>query len=144
MDRLTDMPDAQCSRPAPGPGLSVAEFDAWDWRKDELIAFAKTLSVPTRGTKEALAKRIRTQLGRVYPPTETVVTEADVATSAADGVATPATLKAVIGATTRIPPRPSPQSRRAPPATGFFKAEPGESRAAALAAWFAKRNSRAG
>jgi SAP domain-containing new25 len=136
------MPDAPLSRPSFGPGLAVAEFDAWDWRKDELIAFAKTLGVPTRGTKEALAKRIRTQLGRVYPPTATVVTESEVAMNATDGVATPATLKVVIGDTTRIPPTVS-RPKSAPRATGFFKAEPGESRADALAAWFSKRNSRA-
>ncbi len=135
------MPDALCSRPVPGPGLSVAEFDAWDWRKDELIAFAKTLSVPTRGTKEARAKRIRTQLGRAYPPTATVVTEPDVTLTAANGVATPAALKVVPSGATRIPQRPSTPSQRALPAAEFFRAEPGASRAQALAVWFAKRTS---
>jgi SAP domain-containing new25 len=129
------MTDALLSRPLLGVGLAVADFDAWEWRKDELIACAKALGVPSRGTKDALSKRIRSQLGRVYPPTQTVIT--------ADGVVTPPALKVVEHDSTRLAAKTAP-SRTTPPAVGFFKAEPGQSRAQALAAWYAQRNARAG
>jgi hypothetical protein len=139
------MQDALLPRPTLGRGLPVADFDAWEWRKDELITFARALGVPTRGTKEALSRRIRSQLGRVYPPTETVIT--------ADGVVTPPALKVVapVSASMPRPAAPAPDTANVeaerPVSTspsGIFSPAPGESRAVALAAWFARRNSRAG
>ncbi len=127
-----DMTDVAQTRPPLEHGLAVADFEAWAWRKDELITFAKALGVPSRGTKEALAKRIRSQLGRVYPPTQTVIT--------ADGVLTPPALRIVERNTAHIDTNTAPP--HAPPqAAGYFTAVPGESRAQALAAWFAQRNS---
>ncbi len=112
------MPETLLSRPELILSLPVSEFDAGTWRKDELIAFAKVLGVPMKGTKAAVTARIRTQLLRRNPPTESVATGA-VASSAA-----PPSLTSSV-----TPQQP----------TDFFRAEPGQSRAQALAAWFASR-----
>lgn len=141
------MPAITATRPQLVVGMSASEFDAGEWRKDELTAFASVLGIPSRGTKAALSARIRSQLGRVHPPTATVHTPAAHAVDD-ETIPTPATLKVVEvePAARRAPEvRPAPQQPVAAvpaPTTGFFRAEPGQSRAQALAAWFASRNTR--
>jgi SAP domain-containing new25 len=137
-DRPVGMPASPETKTPLAVGISVPAFDAGSWRKEDLIAFARELGIPTSGTKDALTKRIRGQLGRVHPPTETVVTPSHVAEAESDTVITPAVLKAIEEPATRIAPRePAPAS--ATPPTNFFRAAPGQSRSQALAAWFASR-----
>jgi hypothetical protein len=50
------------ARPEASPHLSAREFDRWYWTKAELIAFARTLSIPTGGSKLEVAERIRSVL----------------------------------------------------------------------------------
>jgi hypothetical protein len=136
------MPATTATRPQLVVGIPASEFDAGDWRKDELTAFATLLGIPSRGTKAALSARIRSQLGRVHPPTTTVHTPP----GDDDTIPTPATLKVVESAPTLRRGEPGSTALPSPAAvahtqpTGFFKAAPGQSRAQALAAWFASRN----
>ncbi len=53
-------PSAETSPPA--SAISIGAFDAGTWRKDELIAIAKSLSITTNGTKADIADRIRITL----------------------------------------------------------------------------------
>ncbi|HNP59052.1 MAG TPA: DUF6434 domain-containing protein [Gordonia sp. (in: high G+C Gram-positive bacteria)] len=54
------MPES--ARPPLTPALPAAEFTRWYWRKDELVAFARTLGIATSGAKELLAQRIAVTL----------------------------------------------------------------------------------
>jgi hypothetical protein len=131
--RLTHVPVSTDVRPQLVEGLSAGEFDAWDWPKTELTKFARHLGIPSTGTKAALAARIRKRLPvgqdvavldlaaeimRMPEPTVEVVTSASPAMASR-------------------PPSAPPASSTAP---GFFRgATDGQTRAQALAAWFAQR-----
>ncbi len=146
------MPETLLSRPELILSLPVTEFETGTWRKDELIAFAKVLGVPMKGTKAAVTARIRTQLLRRNPPTESVANDAaetrrrtstctPVETIAveAPSPATPAALPLVV---TSPAPASAPLPTASPMPADFFRAEPGQSRAQALAAWFASRKAK--
>ena len=99
---------------------TVSEFDARRWRKEELLALARSLSIPTKGSKAELAARIRiTLVRRSMIPTPEVHVGATAGTAHSDEKLMPET---------------------PPPVRDFFKAAPGDSRAKALAAWFAARS----
>lgn len=107
------------SQPQQAAVPSVSEFDAGRWRKDELLAFAKSLQIPTKGNKAELVARIRlTLVRRSMSPTP----EVHIGTSAAASV----------------PPAASAQ-RTSAAARDFFRADSSGPRATALAAWFAGR-----
>jgi hypothetical protein len=110
------------SQPALAVTLTVSEFDDRRWRKDELLALARLLSIPVKGSKAELVARIRITLVR-----RSMIATPEVHVGAA--------------ATTAA----SNQSSRAAtslPARDFFRAAPGESRSKALAAWYASRSGR--
>jgi hypothetical protein len=119
-------PSAETSPPA--RAISIAEFDAGTWRKDELIALARTLSIPTKGTKADIADRIRVTLIR-----RSISTAVEVHT----GTPTAATSGSGAGSTATPTVDARPPVRNA--STDFFRETPGESRAKGLAAWFARR-----
>ena len=118
-------------RPPRAAGLAVEEFDARDWRKDELIAFARTIGIPSWGKKPALGARVRRQLvaqqARIEqedtPPAD--IAALDVADSSSSG-----------DAGIQDAPRPSPSAVTRPQ---FFREVSGQTRAQALAAWYASR-----
>ena len=122
------------SRPPLFAGLPVREFDAWEWRKNELTAFARVLGIPSTGTKAAIAMRVRKRLAVL----EGTSTE------------TPEDAAPAVAATSTIPPPQTPtvevRTPAAPlePSREFFAATPGVSRAQALADWYARRKSAAG
>lgn len=115
----------------PAADISVGEFDAGTWRKDELIALARTLGIPTKGTKADLADRIRTTLmWRSITPSIEVRTGVSAAgASLADGASATAHQR-------------DDQSRVQTAVPDFFRETAGESRAEGLAAWFARRTVR--
>jgi hypothetical protein len=112
-----------CATAAPQPelavNLTVSEFDDRRWRKDELLALARSLSIPTKGTKTELVARIRiTLMRRSMTATPEVHVGATASPARSIQESTPGLLL---------------------PARDFFRAAPGESRSKALAAWFASR-----
>jgi hypothetical protein len=107
-------------------GLPASEFDAWEWRKAELMAFARALGIPTTGAKAALAPRIRK---RLHANTQcAAAAQRDVRDSPA---VTPLPLQPTVEVHT------SSSSRDA--GRAFFQAAPGMSRAQSLAQWYATR-----
>ena len=50
------------SKPALRPGISVTEYRAYYWMKDDLIVFARQLGLPTHGYKPELSARIDRRL----------------------------------------------------------------------------------
>ena len=116
-------------RPLPA-GLPIEEFDARNWRKDELIACARTLGIPSWGKKPALAARVRRRLvaqqGRRTTPGVT-----DAVPAATTG-STPAALASPT-------PVDAPLSLRALARPQFFREVPGLTRSQALAQWYARR-----
>lgn len=123
------MSSTTLSRPPLFAGLPVAEFEAWEWRKAELTAFARSLGIPATGTKAAVAARIRTQLAA-----HEVTANAAVA-YVAPPVIVSADIPAVASPTVEVcTPAPA-----AAPAPTFFSVAPGVSRSQALAEWYAKR-----
>ncbi len=127
------MSSTTLSRPPLFAGLPVREFDAWEWRKNELTAFARVLGIPSTGTKAAITMRVRRRLA-VLEATSTE-TPADAApAAAASTIPPPQTLTVEV----RTPAAPVEPSRE------FFAATPGVSRAQALADWYARRKSAAG
>ncbi len=115
----------------PPAELSLGEFDARPWRKDELIALARTLDIPTKGTKADIADRIRITLIR-----RSIAPAVEVHTGAPSGGST-----CTHGGPTAVH-RPETQSAVRTAAADFYRARPGESRAQGLAAWFARRSAR--
>ncbi len=120
-------------------GITASAFDAGDWRRDALVAFATKLGLPTRGPKAALSTHIRSQLGRVHPPTDSVATSGPVSVDSLETAHAGASIE------THAPvSRPSAEATTAsvPRAPDFFKEQPGQTRAQALSAWFASRSVR--
>lgn len=118
-------------RPPLSAGLAVEEFDARDWRKDELITLARTLGIPSWGKKPALMARVRRQLvaqqeraAQVITVPTDIVAVAVVHSSPSEEVVAQESAVSVASAVTR------PQ---------FFREVPGQTRAQALAAWYASR-----
>ncbi len=116
--------------------MPVGEFDARTWRKDELIAFAKALSIPTKGTKAELGDRIRITLIR-----RSITTAVEVHTGVTVGGAP---MEDLPRTGTSAPPAPRADDRlsRGVADTDFFRETPHESRAKGLAEWFARRTAR--
>ena len=50
------------SKPVLQPGISVAEFRAYYWMKDDLIRLARKLNLPSHGYKPELSARIEQRL----------------------------------------------------------------------------------
>src|SRR5260221_14732464 len=50
------------SKPTLRPGMSVTEYRAYYWMKDDLIRFARQLGLPTHGYKPELSARIDRRL----------------------------------------------------------------------------------
>jgi hypothetical protein len=50
------------SKPTLRPGMSVAEYRAYYWMKDDLVRFARRLGLPTYGYKPELSARIEQRL----------------------------------------------------------------------------------
>src|SRR5258708_33683896 len=50
------------SKPALRPGMSVTEYRAYYWMKDDLLRFARQLGLPTHGYKPELSNRIERRL----------------------------------------------------------------------------------
>ncbi len=117
------------SRPPLFAGLPVAEFDAWEWHKAELTAFARSLGIPATGAKAAVAARIRTQLAAHEVTANAAVTHV------APHVIVSADIPAVASPTVEVR-TPAPV---AAPVPTFFSAAPGVSRSQALAEWYARR-----
>ncbi len=55
--------DPPPDRPPPNPAMTETEFRRWYWMKAELADFARTLEIPTSGSKPELADRIAAALG---------------------------------------------------------------------------------
>ncbi len=134
-NRLSGVTATTLPRPPIPAGLAVEEFDARDWRKDELIAFARTLGIPSWGKKPALASRVRKQLfamqqrvGQIEARDSAAAITAPEDTAARDAES-PVPAHSVVSA----PARPQ-----------FFREVPGQTRAQALAAWYASRKAQAG
>ena len=119
----------------PSPAaLAIEEFDARNWRKDELVALARTLGIPSWGKKPALLARVRKRLTALRARDE----RADTVSPAAAPLAADATAQ-------RDEPLTAAQS--APSALArpqFFREVPGQTRSQALAAWYASRKAQAG
>lgn len=124
-----DVSSPTLSRPPLFAGLPVSEFDAWEWRKAELAAFARSLGIPATGNKAALAARIRRQLAA-----HEVTAHAAVA-----HVPTPVIVSADIPAVASPTVEVRTPAATAEPVRAFFSAAPGVARPQALAAWYAKR-----
>ena len=124
------MSSTTLSRPPLFAGLPVREFDIWEWRKNELTAFARVLGIPSTGTKAAIAMRVRKRLS-VLDGTSTE-TPSDAAPAAAASTIPPPQAPTVEVRTPAAPVEPSRE---------FFAAPPGVSRAQALADWYARRKS---
>lgn len=67
---MTRVTRAASQRPALAPGMSVADFRSYYWRKDELVRFARRLGLSTRGHKPALGMRIERRLRGAADGTE--------------------------------------------------------------------------
>ncbi len=146
--------------PPPLPaGLAVEEFDTRDWRKDELIAFARTLSIPIWGKKPALAARVRRKLlakharaaeaDATAPQATTVIAHdsapeattvvADASAPEATTVTPDAITHTEVAAVAQSTSEPTEISR-----PQFFRDVPGLTRSQALSAWYASRKASGG
>lgn len=113
--------------------MSLSDFDAATWRKQELVDLARSLSVPTTGTKADITGRIRTTLLRRSMTPTLEVRNGGVAGERGVPDSDP-----VIATATAADASPATTTR----AADFFRDEPGESRSLALATWFANRSIR--
>ena len=135
VDRQDGVTVTPLSRPPLPAGLAVEEFDARDWRKDELIAFARTLGVPVWGKKPALAARVRRKLLARNARTA----DADAATPEVTPV-----VAQVIAPSAVVTAAATPAAPSAPVRPQFFRDVPGLTRSQALAAWYASRKASGG
>jgi SAP domain-containing new25/Domain of unknown function (DUF6434) len=58
------------SKPKLQPGMSVTEYRAYYWMKDDLVRFARQLGLPTHGYKPELSARIERRLRGMSESTE--------------------------------------------------------------------------
>jgi hypothetical protein len=122
------------SRPPLSARLAVEEFDARDWRKDELRAFARTLGIPSWGKKLTLVSRVRMRL------------IAD-ATRTADATVRESAPHSPVPDTNTLEAEPTADASQSAPVAAarpqFFREVPGLTRSQALAAWYANRKAAA-
>jgi hypothetical protein len=136
-NRLKDVPVSTDVRPQLVEGLSAGEFDAWDWPKTELTKFARLLGIPSTGTKAVLAARIRKRL-----PATPGDTGLDLG---AEIMRMPEpTVEVVTPAPRSVAQQPAAVPAEAATPAFFRGASAGQTRAQALAAWFAQRRHQSG
>ena len=129
VNRRKNVSPTTLSRPPLFAGLPASEFDAWEWRKAELSAFARSLGIPATGPKAAMRARIRSRLAA--REVTDARTQRDASAVLNSRIETPPTAAPTIEVRTSLPP--------AELVPKFFQAAPGVPRAQALAEWYAKR-----